>query len=296
MMRRWLRVLCLSVMVAMLLVSVTRSARAEYRAAFPYRDADFLFGGETNGGMVVVPDAVPRGEKAPLVVLLHGVNPEPVLHMWFGVKAYPDLSALSAQMIASRASVPFIFAAPSQTKGAMSGRHMWQDFDLDDFVRAVDAAVGARAAIDRDAVYVIGHSGAGCNPDGGLLRVARAPSLVVPRGILAIDTCMDEDSGPALGSAPESAKVWVRWQPEIWPRPLDRFRTTFKLAADLAGHAEPQIQCLNGLVEPVHIMILVDTFATVLPAILAGREIPPPTGPPCPPAPSVAAATPQQGP
>ena len=233
------------------------------------------------------------GESAPLVVLLHGVNLDQVLHMWFGTRGYPDVAELSAKTIASGAALPFILAAPSQTKGAASGRRMWQDFDLDDFVRTVEAAIGARAAIDRDAVYVIGHSGAGCNPDGGLLRVARAASLIVPRAILAIDTCMDEDSGPALGSAPESAKVLVRWQPEVWPRPLDRFRATFATAASLSGHAEPVLQCVNGLVEPVHVTILLDTFTTTLPAILAGRALPAPTGAPCPsfgPAPAPAPA------
>jgi hypothetical protein len=268
-------------------------AGAESRVVFPYRDADFLSPGEVGGGIVVVPDPVMQGASAPLVVLLHGVNLDQVLHMWFGTRGYPDVAALSAHAIASGASIPFILAAPSQTKGAASGRRMWQDFDLDDFVGAVGRALGARAAIDRDAVYVIGHSGAGCNPDGGLLRVARAASMIVPRAILAIDTCMDEDSGPALGSAPESAKVVVRWQPEIWPRPLDRFRTTFGIAAALSGHAEPVLQCVNGLVEPVHVTILLDTFTTALPAILAGRPLPGSTGPVCPPLPvSPAAASP----
>jgi hypothetical protein len=129
--------------------------------------------------------------------------------------------------------------------------------------------------VTRDQVFVIGHSGAGCNPDGGLLRVARAPSLVVPRGLLAIDTCMDEDSGPALGSAPESTRVWVRYQAEIWPRPVDRFRATYRTAAEVSGHAEPFIQVVTGLTEPVHIQILLDTFTTFLPAVLAGKEVAP---------------------
>jgi hypothetical protein len=202
--------------------------------------------------------------------------------MWFGAKQYPDLSLLAEQMATARASVPFIFAGPSQTKNAQSGRSMWQDFDLDDFVGATSMALGGRAEIDRDAVYVIGHSGAGCNPLGGLLRVARWPSRVVPRGILAIDTCIDEDSGPALGSAPESTFVLVRWQSEIWPRPLDKFLTTFKASADAAGHTDAITQCVNGLGEPVHINILVDAFTNALPVILARRGVPAPGGPPCP--------------
>jgi hypothetical protein len=259
-----------------------RDARAEYRAVFPYRDAEFLNPGEASGGIVVVPDRIDRGEtrdqrseSVPLLVLLHGVNLDQVLHMWFGTRGYPDVAAMGARTIASGACPPYVLAAPSQTKGAWSGRHMWQDFDLDDFVGAVEAAVGPHATIDRNAVFVIGHSGAGCNPYGGLLRVARAPSLIVPRSIFAIDMCMDEDSGSALGSSPESTKVWVRYQAEIWPRPVDRFRATFRAAAALGGHAEPFVQVVAGLVEPVHVSILLDTFTTFLPAVLSGKDIPP---------------------
>ncbi len=265
-------------------------AGAEYRAAFPYRDAEFLMAGESNGGIVVVPDSVdpspgataggPRDRKTPLVVLLHGVNLDQVLHMWFGTRAYPDLAAIAARTFASGASPPYLLAAPSQTRGAASGRRMWQDFDLDDFVRAVEGSLQGHAVVDRDAVFVIGHSGAACNPDGGLLRVARATSLVVPRAILSIDTCLDEDSGAALGAAPESAKIWVRYQPLIWPRPLDRFRATFAASAELSGHAEPFIQVVSGLPEPVHVQILLDTFATFLPAVLSGRDVGPPAAKP----------------
>jgi hypothetical protein len=246
-----------------------RGARGAFRVAFPYRDADFLSPGETAGAMVVVPDAAPRGERAPLVVLLHGVNVDHGPHMWLGGRGEPDLSAVVERMVASGASRPYILAAPSQTRGAMSGRHMWQDFDLDDFVAAVDVALGGRAEVDRDVVIVLGHSGAGCNPDGGLLRVAQAASRVVPRALLAIDTCMDEESGRALGAAPSSARVLVRWQTEIWPRPIDRFRAVFADASVGSGHAPPLLEIVNGLVEPVHETILADTFLTVIPALVA---------------------------
>ena len=264
-----------AVAAAALAIAITawpRSAHADDRTVFPYRDAELLSPGEAGGGIVVVPEPVARGEKTPLVVLLHGVNVDQVVHMWFGTRGYPDVAAISERAIASGAAPPFLLAAPSQTRGAMSGRRLWQGFDLDDFVRAVEAALATRAAVDHDAVFVVGHSGAGCNPDGGLLRVARAPSLVVPRAILAIDTCMDEDSGGALGSSPESAQVLVRYQAEIWPRPIDRFHATFKTAADLSGHAPPFVEVVSGLAQPVHVSILLDTFTTSLPSILAGRS------------------------
>ena len=38
--------------------------------------------------------------------------------------------------------------------------------------------------------------------------------------------------------------------------------------------AEPFVQVVTGLVEPVHVSILLDTFTTFLPAVLSGREIP----------------------
>lgn len=271
-----------SARLALLLVLLPAPARAEHRAVFPYRDGEFLMAGESGGGIAVVPDAIDRiaghgseGAKSPLVVLLHGVNLDQVVHMWFGTRGYPDVAAIAAKTIASGASPPYVLAAPSQTRNAVSGRRMWQDFDLDDFVGAVERAIGEHATIDHDAVFVLGHSGAACNPDGGLLRVARATSLVVPRAILAIDTCMDDDSGAALGASPESARVLVRYQPLIWPRPLDRFRATFASSAALSGHAPPFIQVVGGLPEPVHVQILLDTFAAFLPAVIADRDVGP---------------------
>jgi len=259
----------LAIAACLALPFAASDVRAGTRAAFPYRDAEFLWPGESEGAMSFVPDALPGGGRAPLVVLLHGVNVDHGLHMWLGGRGEPDLGTLIDEMVTKGASLPFILAAPSQTRGAMSGRHMWQDFDLDDFASAVEGHLGGRAEVDRDAVFVLGHSGGGCNPDGGLLRVARAPSRIVPRALLAIDTCMDEESGAALGNAPFSAAVLVRWQSEIWPRPLDRFLSTFRGAAVDSGHDEPQVDRIDGLAEPVHETILVETFRTLIPALLA---------------------------
>ncbi len=271
------RVLSLAGVLAAWVTPAHGAPTSELRAVFPYRDAEFLSPGETGGGLAIVPGEVAAGARAPLVVLLHGVDMDQTLHMWLGARNFPDLAALAGDEIRRGALPPFILAAPSQTKNAASGHRMWEGFDLDDFVRAVDAAVGGRATIDREAVIVIGHSGGGCNPQGGLLRVARAPSLIVPRALLAIDTCMDEESGAALGSAPSSAAVWVRWQTEIWPRPIDRFRAAFTQAAATSGHEEGIFQAVTGLTEPVHEMILADTFTTVLPKLL--RAIPVRPGP-----------------
>jgi hypothetical protein len=260
------------VALAVLLLFAGDAYAAGRRVTFPYHDAEYLWAGEYRGGEALVPDGVAGGERVPLVVFFHGVNVERVLHFWAGGHGEPDLMDLADRIIASGAAPPFVFAAPSQTRGAMSGLHMWQDFDLDAFVRAVDAAIAPGAEIDRDRVYLIGHSGGGCNLDGGLLRAAGA-SRIVARAVLAIDTCMDEEDGTAYGSLPESMQVIVQWQPEIWPRPVEKFRAAFKSAAALAGHGEMVIQLVPGLGPGAHEAILVAMFTSLLPTVLAGGEI-----------------------
>jgi hypothetical protein len=248
--------------------AVARPAAAMYRTSFAYHDAEYLSFGESAGGALVVPSGVGAGDSVPLVVFLHGVNIGLGVHMWLGGKTEPDLAPLVERVVAGGAP-PFLLAAPSQTKGASSGRVLWKDFDLDDFVQAVDTALGARAHVDRRAVIVLGHSGAGCNPDGGLLRVARRHGTIVPRAILAIDTCLDEEVGDALGRAPSGSEVWVRWQPEIWPRPIDRFRIAFRDAAGASGRDEAVVQRVDGLGPAAHDAILLDTFTTVIPQLVA---------------------------
>jgi hypothetical protein len=244
------------------------SQRQTFRASFAFKDAEYLTLGEAKGGHVVVPARVAPGERVPLVVLLHGVNIGIGVHMWLGAKGEPDLAPLVERVVDGGAP-PFLFAAPSQTKGAWSGRSMWKDFELDDFVKAVDDALGARARVDRSAVIVMGHSGAACNPDGGLLHVARARGAIVPRAILAVDTCLDEETGDGLGHAPSGTEVWVRWQPDIWPRPIDRFRAAFSEAAVKTGRDDAVVQRVDGLGPTSHDAILLDTIATVIPSLLA---------------------------
>jgi poly(3-hydroxybutyrate) depolymerase len=257
---------------ALVLFAASDARAAGHRVTFPYRDGAYLWAGESNGGEAFVPDAVPAGERVPLVVFFHGVNVDRVLHFWAGGRGEPDLIDLVDRSVANAASVPFIFAAPSQTRGAMSGLHMWQDFDLDEFVRAVDAAIGPRAEIDRDRIILLGHSGGGCNIEGGMFRAARA-SRIAARAILAVDTCMDEEDGVAYADVPESTQVIVRWQPDIWPRPVEKFRAAFKGASAQSGHGDLVMQLVPNLGPAAHEAILVDTFASVLPQLLAGQTI-----------------------
>src|SRR5581483_3757784 len=99
----------------------------------------------------------------------------------------------------------FVVAAPSQTKDALTPATLWNDLDLDDFAAKTASAVAASVEIDRDRVYVIAHSGAGCNPSGGITRAARAHV----RAVMALDTCLDEESGKSFAPL---TRLWVLWQ------------------------------------------------------------------------------------
>ncbi len=258
--------------LAIVLFAAGDARAAGRKVTFPYHDAEYLWPGESNGGVAFVPDAVPAGGRVPLVVFFHGVNVDRVMHSWVGGRGEPDVTELVDRMVADGTATPYLFAAASQTRGAMSGLHMWQDFDLDAFVNAVDAAIGPRAEVDRDRIVLLGHSGGACNVDGGLFRAARA-SRIAARAILAVDTCMDEEDGVAYADVPESTQIIVRWQPDIWPRPVEKFRAAFRSAAEQSGHADMVMQLVANLGPVAHEAILLDTFMTVLPRLLAGATI-----------------------
>ena len=93
----------------------------------------------------------------PLVVALHGINakarePHPPLN-----EKRVHVGKLAERLAADGKCTPLIIAAPTRFSDAP-----WGDFDLAKFVAAVEAAVAsASVEIDRDAVSVVGHSGAG---------------------------------------------------------------------------------------------------------------------------------------
>jgi hypothetical protein len=266
------RVLGLASAIAFVATMASGSrADAAYRATFPYHDADWLAPNESNGGAAVVPSRVPVGAHVPLVVFLHGVNMDMAVHAWSGAKGLPDMTVVADDLVESRVAIPFILAAPSQTRTAWSGRKMWQGFDLDEFADAVDRGLAGRAFVQRDVVIVMGHSGAGCNPDGGLLYAAGHVGKITPRAFVAIDTCMDAEVGAALAAAPASSRVVVRWQPDIWPRQVDEFHNAFLAIAMSRHRPDAIIEVVRGLGGDAHAAMAEDTFRSTLPRLLAEK-------------------------
>lgn len=170
----------------------------------------------TTGATSTTKDAPPAKREAtemPLVVFLHGLSFFPQKYVWMG-GGRTDLRRV-ADKLAARTG-PFVLAAPTQLKDAASAKTLWADFDLAAFVDATArAAADVGITIDRSRVILVGHSGAGCNPEGGIFASASRDDDM-PRAILAIDTCLDEDIGRA--AARTQRVVWMTWQEVEWPR------------------------------------------------------------------------------
>jgi hypothetical protein len=189
---------------------------------FPHRDERFLHPFQHNGGEAVVPDSASPDDSLPLVVFLHGTNPSSEPHLWLGGGG-KDLRPLASRLIANRAVQPFVLAGPSQTKNAGLAFTVWQDFDLNAFVDDVVRATEGRVNIDRERVVLAGHSGAGCNPNGGLAADFWSAGAPLPLALVSVDPCLDRKMGGAFARRPGEVPLLLWWQPAIWAREPEKF-------------------------------------------------------------------------
>jgi len=189
------------------------AARTETRY-FSFQDHRYLYRDERQSGAALMPEMAPT--SVPLVVFLHGVNPTADLHLWLGGGGR-DLRPLAAALMQSGEVVPFVLAAPSQTKAASSPRALWTSFELGAFVDAVVQASAGSVQIDRERVVLMGHSGAGCNPNGGLATELGATSAL-PLAVVSVDPCLDLEMGTAMSRRPASVPLLLWWQSAIWRR------------------------------------------------------------------------------
>jgi poly(3-hydroxybutyrate) depolymerase len=188
-----------------------------------------------HAGLVVVPDAVSVGARAPLVVFLHGLNQDGPLHKWMGAKGNPDVSAMLTRLQAEGKAAPFLVAAPSQTIDASKPWGMWAGFDLSDFVQKTEAALGSRAVVDRSRVVVLAHSGGGCNVHGSALLAASAKAPA-PYAVVLADTCFDRGVAETLLKAAPSTRVHTFYQTASWEREFEPFRSLFLGSREQGPH------------------------------------------------------------
>ncbi len=196
----------------------TRTAETRF---FAYADERLLRWPQHDGGAAFIPRGTEGEAPVALVVLLHGTNPSADLHLWLGGGGR-DLRPIVTSLVGSGLVSPFVLAAPSQTKSASSGSTLWNAFELATFVAAVESALGDTLRVDRQRVVLIGHSGAGCNPVGGLATDFWTEGELSPSALVSVDPCLDAQMGAAMSHRPSSVPLWVWWQSRIWRRsPVD---------------------------------------------------------------------------
>jgi hypothetical protein len=170
----------------------------------------------------------------PLLVFMHGVNPDHTRFRFAGGKPdEPDIRIIVARLVERGVVPPLVLGAPTTTVACEIPLALWPSFDLDRFVERAVRALRPLAAIDLERVVLVGHSGAGCNANGGLMSAVAGTSLRL-RAVLSIDTCMaDTDARLAAIAAPD-ADLIVTWQPVTWPRPFDAYGALFRAASESA--------------------------------------------------------------
>ena len=198
--------------------SISASASRQARTTkFSFQHKRFMFSRQGPGSIAYLPRAATADKPLPIVVFLHGLNVDEKENPEFDQTPL-DLRVVADDLIAEGKVRPFILAAPTHSRYARGTRVMWHDFDLQAFIASTEEALAGRAHVDRDNVILVGHSGGGCNPTGGLL----APNVKL-RAALAIDTCLDEKTMPALLAVADKTNVFFGYQRTVWQRPFDEF-------------------------------------------------------------------------
>lgn len=207
-------------LVALLVLAWSEHAGAGQTLYFPHRDERYLRSRQKNGGAAFVPAGVSADVLVPAVVFLHGTNARGRPHPWFGARG-PDLRPLVESLVARGEVAPFVLAGPSQTKSAVFGRTLWQDFSLARFTADLELALAGRATIDPSRLILVGYSGAGCNPSGGLAGEDRSDGGLRPLALVAIDPCLNEEMGSAFALRAPHVPLLMFWQTNAWPRDVD---------------------------------------------------------------------------
>jgi poly(3-hydroxybutyrate) depolymerase len=273
-----------------LVLSFSLTASLSSAVAGARTEVEFAYGGgkyvkpreAARAGLVVVPDAVSVGARAPLVVFLHGLNQDGPLHKWMGAKGNPDVSAMLASLQAEGKAAPFLVAAPSQTIDASKPWGMWAGFDLADFVQKTEAALGSRAVVDRSRVVVLAHSGGGCNVHGSALLAASAKAPA-PYAVVLADTCFDRGVAETLLKAAPSTRVHTFYQTASWERDFEPFRSLFLGSREHGPHERSMTHVpLTGYGSHDRILSIVVERAipVLLPKTLAPEPSRPVAGPP----------------
>jgi len=235
-----------------------------FSTQFEFEHRRYMFSREAPGSIAHVAGGQP-GQTLPLVVFLHGMNADQNVNLWMGSGPGNLRDHVDAWVRAGDVS-PLILAAPTHTRYALAANLMWPDFDLAEFITATESALAGRAHVDPTHVIVVGHSGAGCNPRGGIYSPELVKNPAAVTAVVAIDTCVDADVVPAFDALSKGTKVLYFWQP-AWSRPVDDLTKI----CDAPG-ASCSVQEISGLPGNPHNTVLPTALGRALVALLPARH------------------------
>jgi hypothetical protein len=259
---------CWQLGVLLAAMAVSGPAAAGETSYFEHHDKRYLREGQRKGGAAFVPTKVQPDIAVPLVVFLHGTNARGRLHPWLRAGAR-DLRLLAETLVDSGEVAPFVLAGPTQSQDAVLGKTLWAGFDLAHFVDDVRDAIGPRALVDPSAVALFGHSGAGCNPAGGLASNFEADGSLQPFVLVAIDPCLDAEMGAAIAGHSPQIPFWLLWQTEVWRRDFEAWWSAAALRPVAPRITEVQAHGPNphdGIVPVAFARALRELFVPVPPA------------------------------
>lgn len=229
------------------------------------------------------PFATPLADPAsprpavPLVVFLHGVNTDHRAFRFAGHGGEPDVRDIVGRLMGEGVVPPFVLAAPSTVVFSDFPASLWPAFDLDRLFETTARTLRGRVTIDPDRVIVVGHSGAGCNPRGGVFAAAHDTTLPL-RGVMLVDTCLDLPHVPLLVDLPTNVDVVVTYQTRAWPRPFEEHLRTFLEPRRDRLRADPRAKDTLAIEEArtpagrhVHNAMVEEALRAYLPRLLRTR-------------------------
>ncbi len=240
---------------------------------FEYDAADLKDRSRAYTGRIFLHDQARTEPGAlPLVVFFHGLNREKIPFRWMGGGKEGDVRRIVGGLIESGAIRPVLVAGPSSTdKDATGYGSSFPAFDLDKFVAQVEQSLDGVAHVDRRAILVFGHSGAGCSEKGGI--VSATSSKLRPHAVVSIDTCMPGTLAASLGAAHPDTHVLVTWQSASWDRDFSHFERVFRKTAAEHPQSPGVLRELDNLpaLPRSHDATVAQTFEKWLPKLLPRR-------------------------
>jgi muramidase (phage lysozyme) len=194
------------------------SGKSDEVKDFPFKEEAYLTSGHQNGGRLWIPAEANCPGTYPLIIFLHGIRPG-AMHSGLSNDGN-DLIAEGKKALQSGKARPFLLGGPSHVHpDAAKGTTLFPGFSVDEFVDAVKS-YALNDGMNIGEVYVIGHSGAGCNFNGGIHSAAESSNVNM---IVQLDTCMDEARGKDLNNKLKSSTKFVSlFLPVDWGRDQGR--------------------------------------------------------------------------